>query len=212
MSVRSNTRLPIPPSISGGSTPPGQHRASRSFSANFQGCATGLGIACARMRRCRLSYSWGIYGEWRGRLVTSERVSRCCITCPALRHAEGPRERQLIWLCFSFVDWPFVNLSCSFDSCIHSIHILLRLSWTYSPSITMSTTVTEVKPSKANIGVYTNPAHDLWVAEAEPSLEVVQKGGDLKEGEVLLNVKSTGICGSDIHFWHAVCLSLTLMR
>ena len=64
--------------------------------------------------------------------------------------------------------------------------------------------MTEVKPSKANIGVYTNPAHDLWVAEAEPSLEEVQKGGDLKEGEVLLNVKSTGICGSDIHFWHAV--------
>jgi L-iditol 2-dehydrogenase len=68
-----------------------------------------------------------------------------------------------------------------------------------------TTTTTEVKPSKANIGVYTNPAHDLWVAEAEPSLEVVEKGGDLKEGEVLLNVKSTGICGSDIHFWHAVC-------
>jgi L-iditol 2-dehydrogenase len=68
-----------------------------------------------------------------------------------------------------------------------------------------TTTVTEVKPSKANIGVYTNPAHDLWVAEAEPSLDEVQKGGDLKAGEVLLNVKSTGICGSDIHFWHAVC-------
>jgi hypothetical protein len=58
--------------------------------------------------------------------------------------------------------------------------------------------------SKANIGVYTNPAHDLWVAEAEPSLEEVQRGGDLKTGEVLINVKSTGICGSDIHFWHAV--------
>lgn len=63
---------------------------------------------------------------------------------------------------------------------------------------------TEIKATKANIGVYTNPAHDLWVAEAEPSLEEVQRGGDLKPGEVLLNVKSTGICGSDIHFWHAV--------
>ena len=72
----------------------------------------------------------------------------------------------------------------------------------------MSTTTTEVKPSKANIGVYTNPAHELWVAEAEPSLESVQNGGDLKEGEVLLNIKSTGICGSDIHFWHAVCSSM----
>ncbi|KAF2017783.1 GroES-like protein [Aaosphaeria arxii CBS 175.79] len=69
-----------------------------------------------------------------------------------------------------------------------------------------ATTTTQVKPSKANIGVYTNPAHDLWVAEAEPSLEEVNKGGDLKEGEVLLNVKSTGICGSDIHFWHAGCI------
>jgi len=69
-----------------------------------------------------------------------------------------------------------------------------------------TTTVTEVKPAKANIGVYTNPAHDLWVAEAEPSLAEVQKGGDLKVGEVLLNVKSTGICGSDIHFWHAGCI------
>ena len=66
----------------------------------------------------------------------------------------------------------------------------------------MSTTT--VAPAKANIGVYTNPEHDLWVAEAEPSLEVVQRGGDLAVGEVLLNVKSTGICGSDIHFWHAV--------
>ena len=66
-----------------------------------------------------------------------------------------------------------------------------------------TTTVTEVKPTKTNIGVYTNPAHDLWVAEAEPNLDEVQRGGDLKPGEVLLNVKSTGICGSDIHFWHA---------
>jgi L-iditol 2-dehydrogenase len=74
---------------------------------------------------------------------------------------------------------------------------------------TNGTNGTDVKPSKANIGVYTNPAHDLWVAEAEPSLEKVQNGGDLKDGEVLLNVKSTGICGSDIHFWHAVCF-LTL--
>ena len=70
-----------------------------------------------------------------------------------------------------------------------------------------TTTVTEVKPTKANIGVYTNPAHELWVAEAQPSLEEVSKGGNLKEGEVLLNIKSTGICGSDIHFWHAVRLA-----
>jgi L-iditol 2-dehydrogenase len=52
-----------------------------------------------------------------------------------------------------------------------------------------------VKPSKANIGVYTNPEHQLWVAEAEPSVESVQKGADLKVGEVTVGIKSTGICG-----------------
>jgi len=59
----------------------------------------------------------------------------------------------------------------------------------------MSTTATEVKATKANIGVYTNPAHDLWVADAAPSQEDVNKGESLKEGEVTVAVKSTGICG-----------------
>lgn len=57
-----------------------------------------------------------------------------------------------------------------------------------------SQTVT-VEASKPNIGVYTNPKHELWVAEAEPSLETVQKGEGLKIGEVTIAVKSTGICG-----------------
>lgn len=51
------------------------------------------------------------------------------------------------------------------------------------------------KPHKANIGVYTNPEHKLWIAEAEPSLESVVKGDTLKPGEVTIGVKSTGICG-----------------
>jgi hypothetical protein len=65
----------------------------------------------------------------------------------------------------------------------------------------MSPSATEILPlkmeklSKANIGVYTNPAHDLWVAEAEPSLESVKKGDTLKPGEVTVGIKSTGICG-----------------
>lgn len=59
----------------------------------------------------------------------------------------------------------------------------------------MSSTATEIKPSKANIGVYTNPAHDLWVAEAGPSVEDVKAGKDLKHGEVTVAIKSTGICG-----------------
>jgi len=59
------------------------------------------------------------------------------------------------------------------------------------------------KPTLKNIGVYTNPNHDLWVADAEPSLE---KLDDLKPGEVTVGIKSTGICGSDVHFWHAGCI------
>lgn len=62
----------------------------------------------------------------------------------------------------------------------------------------MSTTTTI---SKSNIGVFTNPAHELWVAESEPSLDIVKKGEGLKEGEVTIGVRSTGICGSDVHFW-----------
>lgn len=51
------------------------------------------------------------------------------------------------------------------------------------------------KPSKANIGVYTDPQHKLWVAEAQPSLEDVVNGDSLKPGEVTVGIKSTGICG-----------------
>ncbi|MCJ1253583.1 L-arabinitol 4-dehydrogenase [Lignoscripta atroalba] len=64
----------------------------------------------------------------------------------------------------------------------------------------MSITTTITKP---NVGVFTNPAHELWIAESEPSLETVKKGEGLKEGEVTIGIKSTGICGSDVHFWHA---------
>jgi L-iditol 2-dehydrogenase len=49
--------------------------------------------------------------------------------------------------------------------------------------------------AKGNIGVYTNPDHKLWVGEAEPSLESIQKGDHLKPGEVTVAIKSTGICG-----------------
>ena len=56
----------------------------------------------------------------------------------------------------------------------------------------MSTTATL---SKSNIGVFTNPAHELWVAESEPRLETIKKGESLKEGEVTIGVRSTGICG-----------------
>lgn len=65
---------------------------------------------------------------------------------------------------------------------------------------TMSTTTATETLSLENTGVFTNPKHDLWVAETGPSLEEVKSGADLKEGEVYIGVKSTGICGSDCHF------------
>lgn len=58
-----------------------------------------------------------------------------------------------------------------------------------------TTTTTTVAPSKANIGVYTNPAHDLWVADASPSQQEVEQGESLQPGEVTVAIKSTGICG-----------------
>lgn len=86
--------------------------------------------------------------------------------------------------------------------------------------------------SKSNIGVYTNPNHDLWIAEATPSAEDVNSGKGLATGQVTIEVRSTGICGyvrqtavifpfdipepaglrsiryyrSDVHFWHAGCI------
>ncbi|PHH90735.1 hypothetical protein CDD83_2775 [Cordyceps sp. RAO-2017] len=57
-------------------------------------------------------------------------------------------------------------------------------------------------PLKPNIGVYTNPEHDLWIDAAEPSAESVAAGKHLKPGEVTVAIRSTGICGSDVHFWH----------
>lgn len=52
-----------------------------------------------------------------------------------------------------------------------------------------------IAPSKPNIGVYTNPNHDLWVADATPSVEDVNSKKDLKPGQVTIQIASTGICG-----------------
>lgn len=59
-----------------------------------------------------------------------------------------------------------------------------------------------VQVNKSNIGVFTNPNHELWVGEAQPSLESIRTGKDLKEGEVTINIKSTGICGQVITLLH----------
>ena len=55
-------------------------------------------------------------------------------------------------------------------------------------------TVTETI-TKPNIGVFTDPAHKLWVADSGPSLDSVRKGEDLEVGQVTVGIKSTGICG-----------------
>ena len=49
--------------------------------------------------------------------------------------------------------------------------------------------------NKANIGVFTNTNHDLWLADSQPSVADVQSGKGLKPGEVTVEVRSTGICG-----------------
>lgn len=48
---------------------------------------------------------------------------------------------------------------------------------------------------KENIGVYTDPAHNLYVKPASPSVAEIESGEALKEGEVLIEMKATGICG-----------------
>ncbi|KAK1232915.1 hypothetical protein PQX77_003928 [Marasmius sp. AFHP31] len=50
------------------------------------------------------------------------------------------------------------------------------------------------KPSKeANIAAFYNPAHEIHIVEKPRP-----KPGP---GQVLVHVKATGICGSDVHFW-----------
>ena len=82
---------------------------------------------------------------------------------------------------------------------------------------------------KANIGVYTDPAHNLWIDPASPSVEEIKSGSTLEKGEVVVAIRSTGICGydlvfreigeaassgfcrSDIHFWHAGQIGPTMV-
>ena len=49
--------------------------------------------------------------------------------------------------------------------------------------------------SAENAGVYIDGSHNLWVAEAAPSLDEVRCGSSLQPGEVTVAVKTTGICG-----------------
>lgn len=60
--------------------------------------------------------------------------------------------------------------------------------------------------SKKDIGVFTNPKHDLYVSEIETS-----NVESLSEEELLVHVRSTGICGSDIHFQKHGCIGPTMV-
>lgn len=65
-------------------------------------------------------------------------------------------------------------------------------------STTTTTTTTTVASSlqlKPNIGVFTDPQHNLWIDSASPSVEEIQRGDTLAPGEVVVQVRSTGICG-----------------
>jgi L-iditol 2-dehydrogenase len=50
-------------------------------------------------------------------------------------------------------------------------------------------------PMKPNVGVYTNPAHDLWIESAIPHAEGLETGSSLQPGQVTVGIKSSGICG-----------------
>ncbi|KAJ6014712.1 L-arabinitol 4-dehydrogenase [Penicillium herquei] len=52
-----------------------------------------------------------------------------------------------------------------------------------------------------NIGLHIDPAHNIWLYNAFPIVEDIRTGTGLENGEVTVAIKSTGICGSDIHFW-----------
>lgn len=44
-----------------------------------------------------------------------------------------------------------------------------------------------------NVAVYTNPSHELYLHRSEIPIP--------KEGQCLVHVRATGICGSDVHLW-----------
>ncbi len=81
---------------------------------------------------------------------------------------------------------------------------------TYLPYLVMSTHPhSSPKKMKKNIALYTTPTHDLYLGPASPNLESVVNGHDnakvdgeepregegLREGEVCVAVRRTGICG-----------------
>ncbi|KAJ5348525.1 uncharacterized protein N7506_001778 [Penicillium brevicompactum] len=52
-----------------------------------------------------------------------------------------------------------------------------------------------------NRGVYTDLTHNIYIDTAQPAAHLVPSGSTLEPGEVTVAIKSSGICGSDVHFW-----------
>ena len=59
----------------------------------------------------------------------------------------------------------------------------------------ISTAMSSLLRLKPNIGVYTDPRHNLWIDGAVPSVADIQSGATPAEGEVVVEIRSTGICG-----------------
>lgn len=68
-----------------------------------------------------------------------------------------------------------------------------QTSWKYLSTTTKSLDV--YRSLETNVGVFTDPQHNLFVEECSPSLKDLEAADVLKEGEVLIEMKATGICG-----------------
>lgn len=97
---------------------------------------------------------------------------------------------------------------CRSQLCTSSAPSLLRqrVQTTYKPIRLLATPTVMPSATKPNIGVYCNPEHKLWVEESGPSVEDVKSGKALKEGEVTIAIKSTGICGCVYPFRSTIML------
>lgn len=115
--------------------------------------------------------------------------SRCCLLGQMMfQLRQSPVLVYAVWYLFCPL------LAHFFRLCNFAAHLSLFLSGRLATSPRTMATET-ITPTKPNIGVYTNPKHDLWLADATPTVEDVQKGVGLKPGEVTVEIKSTGICG-----------------
>ena len=73
--------------------------------------------------------------------------------------------------------------------------VLPKTQTAYNAVRCLATPAAMPNATKENIGVFCNPEHKLWVEPSGPTVKDVRSGEGLKEGEVTIAIKSTGICG-----------------